>query len=98
MGGDIPVNEVDRQLFRVCILVQLRSGNTAQFWESSWLEGRAPRDIAPRLYKLAWRKKLKVREQLENQSWVAFVMSSVEEMTKFIVLWDKVQGAGCASQ
>ena len=62
VGGAIPVNEVDKQLFRACTRVQLGNGGTAQFWESSWLDGRAPRDIALLLYKLAWRKKLKVRD------------------------------------
>jgi len=66
VGGAIHVNEVDKQLFRACTRVQLGNGGTAQFWESSWLDGRAPRDIALLLYKLAWRKKLKVRDQLVN--------------------------------
>lgn len=74
VGGAIPVSEVDRQLFRVCTTVWLGKGSKAQFWESSWLDGKAPRDIAPRLYKLAWRKKLKVREQLDKGP-VAYVIS-----------------------
>jgi hypothetical protein len=94
VGGNIPVNEVDRQLFRACTRVQLGNGATAQFWESTWLDGKAPRDIAPLLYKLAWRKKLKAREQLENQSWTRGLwrMSTVEEMAEFVMLWDLVQG------
>jgi len=94
VGGNIPVNEVDKQLFRACTRVQLGNGGTAQFWESSWLDGRAPTDIAPLLYKLAWRKKLKVRDQLVNQCWTRGLwrMSTVEEMAQFVLLWDLVQG------
>ena len=33
VGGAIPVNEVDKQLFRACTRVQLGNGGTAQFWE-----------------------------------------------------------------
>jgi len=93
VGGATPVSEVDRQLFRACTTVQIGNGNKAQFWESSWIEGRAPRDIAPLLYKLAWRKKLKVRDQLENHSWTRGLwrMSTVEEMAEFVRLWDLVQ-------
>jgi len=42
---------------------------------------------------LAWRKKLKVREQMENHSWTRGLwrMSSVEEMVEFVRLWDLVQ-------
>lgn len=63
------------------------------FWESSWINGKAPRDIAPRLYKLAWRKKLKVKQQLENHSWTRGLwrMESAEEFVEFVRLWDLVQ-------
>ena len=58
------------------------------------MQGKAPRDIAPSLYKLAWRKHLTVKEQIENQSWTRGLwrMNSIEEMADFIVLWDLVQG------
>jgi hypothetical protein len=41
----------------------------------------------------AWRKKLEVPEQLENQSWTQGLwrMSMMEEMAEFVMLWDKVQ-------
>jgi len=54
VGGNLPVNEVDRQFFRISTTVTVGNGNTAKFWEASWLQGEAPRDIAPSLYKLAW--------------------------------------------
>jgi len=94
VSSAIPVNEVDKQLFRACTRVQLGNGNTAQFWESCWLDGRAPRDIAPLLYRLAWRKNLKVSDQLVNQCWTRGLwrMSTVEEMAQFVLLWDLVHG------
>ena len=87
------MTDVDRQLFRASTIVTVGDGNTTKFWEASWLNGRAPRDIAPSLYKLAWRKHLTVKEQLENQSWTRGLwrMSSVEEMADFVALWDLVQ-------
>jgi len=93
VGGNLPVNEVDRQLFRASTIVTVGNGKTAKFWEASWLQGKAPRDIAPRLYKLAWRKHLTVKEQIENQSWTRGLwrMSSVEEMADFVALWDLIQ-------
>jgi hypothetical protein len=36
--------------------VTVGDGKQAKFWESSWIEGRARGDLAPNLYKLAWRK------------------------------------------
>ena len=94
IGGLISVNEVDKQLFRACTKVQIGNGAKAKFWESSWLDGKAPRDIAPSLYKLAWRKNLTVMDQLVNQSWTRGLwrMQTVEEMAEFVRLWDLVQG------
>ena len=50
-------------------------------------------DIAPGLYRLAWRKNRKVREELQDQSWTRGLwrMSTVEEMADFVTLWDLVQ-------
>jgi len=41
VGGNLPVNEVDRQLFRTSTVVTVGNGNTAKFWEASWLQGKA---------------------------------------------------------
>ena len=69
------------------------NGRTVKFWEPTWLNGQAPRDIAPRLYKLAWRKHLTVQEQMENMKWTRGLwrMTSEEEMIEFVVLWDLVE-------
>ncbi|RLM54342.1 putative non-LTR retroelement reverse transcriptase [Panicum miliaceum] len=48
VGMKPPVNEVDRQLFRTSTTVVLGNGLEAEFW-NSWLQGKAPRDIAPNL-------------------------------------------------
>ena len=60
VGYDIPCNETDKQLFRCSTVVTLGDGRTALFWDSTWSDGVAPRDLAPHLYKLAWRKSLTV--------------------------------------
>jgi len=93
VGTEVPCDSVDRQLFRASTVVTIGAGNKAYFWKSSWLNGRAPMDIAPRLYKLAWRKNRKVNEELQDQSWTRGLwrMSSVEEMVEFVILWDLVQ-------
>ena len=94
------MNDVDRQLFRVSTIVTIGNGEKAEFWEASWLQGRASRDIAPSLYKLAWRKHLKVKDQLLNQSWTRGLwrMSTVEEMAEFVALWDLVQNVQLTSE
>jgi len=93
VGSDIPCSALDRQLFRCSTSVTIGDGRTASFWDSSWVRGHAPRDVAPNLYKLAWRKRLSVREEIENQTWTRGLwrMSTATEMAEFIVLWEAVQ-------
>jgi len=73
-------------------VVTLGDGRTALFWESAWSDGVAPRDFAPHLYKLAWRKGLTVREEVEYQTWTRGLwrMSTADEMAEFVLLWEKL--------
>lgn len=65
-GTEVPCTEVDKQLFRVSTLVKVGNGQKARFWESAWLNGIAPRDLASGLYKLASRKTQTVHEDLRK--------------------------------
>jgi hypothetical protein len=53
VGTDVPCNDIDKQLFRAHTEVILGNGQKAKFWESTWIARQAPRDIAPKLYRLA---------------------------------------------
>jgi hypothetical protein len=74
-------------------LVTLGNGAKAKFWDSPWLDGHAPRDVAPNLFKLAWRKNLSVDDDLQDSKWMRGLwrMSRVEEMAEFIYLWLLIQ-------
>jgi hypothetical protein len=37
-------------------------------WHSSWLNGKAPKDLALSLYPLAWRKKRSFRDDVTNHN------------------------------
>ena len=93
VGTEPPVTAVDRQLFRASTVVTLGDGAKASFWQSSWMQGQAPMDIFPDLFKLAWRKNKSVKEEVHNQNWVRGLwrMQTVEEMANFVKLWDLVQ-------
>jgi hypothetical protein len=84
---------LDKQLFRCSTVVTVGDGRKALFWDSTWVDGHAPRDIAPHLYKLAWRKRLTVREEVANQTWTRGLwrMSTATEMAEFVLLWEQVQ-------
>jgi hypothetical protein len=69
------------------MVVSVGNSCKVEFWESAWLDGRSPRDIAPGLYRLAWRKHQSIKEDMHNDNWTRDIwrMSSVEEMAELIV-------------
>jgi hypothetical protein len=64
-----PCDLTDKALFRASTIVTIGRGDKVSFWHSSWLNGRAPIDIAPNLYPLAWRKNQKVKDDLLHMNW-----------------------------
>jgi len=49
VGSPVLCSKVDKQLFRSCTTVTVGDGRTAVFWDSTWVNGNAPRDLAPNL-------------------------------------------------
>lgn len=70
-------------------VVTVGNGTKAKFWESSWLDGKAPRDLAPNLYKSAWRKNQTIKEDLINDNWMRGLwhMSDAIQMAELVTLW-----------
>jgi hypothetical protein len=56
IGMDLPCNDVDRLLFNASTTVTIGDGAKAPFWHNNWLEGEAPKYLAPNLPQLATRK------------------------------------------
>jgi hypothetical protein len=71
---------VDKQFFKMSTMVTVRNGAKARFWESAWLEGKAPRDL---------RKNRSVRDDLCNDNWTRGLwrMSDAEQMAELVTLW-----------
>ena len=55
-GLGTPCNKHDRNLFTVDTKVKIGDGTVAKFWESSWLEGMRPKDIAPKIFEISRKK------------------------------------------
>lgn len=94
VGSKPPVTALDKQLFRASTTVSVGNGETTSFWQSSWLNGQAPMDIYPDLFRFAWRKNKSVKEELHKQNWTRELwrMETVSEMASFVAQWDRVQG------
>ena len=69
MGTQVPCNDIDRHLFNASKVI-IDNGNRARFWKHSWLNGEAPRYLAPNLFKLVRRKNRTVHQELYNGNWI----------------------------
>jgi hypothetical protein len=45
-------------------------GRNTSFWEARWLDGVAPRDLTPGLFKVARFKRRIMHDELKNNSWI----------------------------
>ena len=88
-GTATPCDKVDKDLFQACTEITVRDGSLARFWHDSWLQGKAPRNMAPSLFPLAARKNLTVKEALGEGRWMRGLqrISSVEQLEQFVELW-----------
>ncbi|KAF8772335.1 hypothetical protein HU200_005873 [Digitaria exilis] len=72
------------------LVISLGDGQRASFWHDRWLQGQSPLQIAPDLYKLAWRKQENIATTLTNGQWRRGLrrLSTIEEINQYIQLWD----------
>lgn len=61
---------LDRELFFCSTYIALGNGRDTPFWEARWLDGAAPKDLAPNLYLQAKIKKRTVRQEIQNDNWI----------------------------
>jgi hypothetical protein len=57
-------------LFNASTKVLIRNGNKAKFWQHSWFDGEAPRNLASHLSQLVRRKNRTVQQELTNDHWI----------------------------
>lgn len=81
------------ELFRTCTTISLGNGQRATFWHDRWLQGKSPKEIAPDLYRLAWRKNENVATGLTNGQWKRGLrrLSTTEEINQYFELWALVR-------
>jgi hypothetical protein len=62
VGMEVTCTEDERRLFASCTTITLGDGTKANFWNSAWLNGQRPRDIAPLLFSSTRRKTARWRK------------------------------------
>jgi hypothetical protein len=83
-------DQVDRKLFFCSTYVSLGNGHDTPFWEAMWLDGVAPKELAPNLFQVVRFKNRSVAKDLMSNNWIrnlGNISSSVqlEEFTMFFM-------------
>lgn len=70
IGTHGPCDDEDFVVFASATTVTIGDGRTALFWKDAWLQGIAPRDIAPTLFDASCRKGRTVYDALSRDNWL----------------------------
>jgi hypothetical protein len=69
--------------------MQVGNGKNTPFWESMWLEGQAPKDLAPNLYNIAKFKHRILHTKLHYLNWIRNLqeINMVVKFEEFTILF-----------
>ena len=93
-GSEFPCSDDDRLLFNSSIIITLGDGAKTSFWHQNWLDGHAPRYLAPNLFCLISRKNRTVKQELRNNNWMHKLgrkITSAVHIEEFVSLWIRIQ-------
>ena len=93
-GTPTPCDSSDMQLFKCCTKISIGDGSRALFWIDRWMDGVAPREVAPQLFYRARHKQTTVADALQEGKWMIGLqrLNSVEILRSFVLLWYLNQG------
>jgi hypothetical protein len=75
------------EVFYAATIITPGDGSKTLFWHAPWLKGKAPKDIAPKIFEICRRKKWKVAQALHDDEWIkkladGAIISSGESKTR----------------
>jgi hypothetical protein len=90
----------ETELFRACTTITAGNGMNTKFWLDHWLQGHAPKDLAPTLDRLAWRKNIGVAEAMTEDKWMRGLqrISTTAEINQFVQLWSMTRQMQLSTQ
>jgi hypothetical protein len=92
-GLELPCDKTDKDMFHASTIIKVGKGNKTNFWYSSWLDGRSPRNLAPLLFRKSRRKNFTVEKALRDNFWIAQIcpLTTEEEIREYVDLWEGIQ-------
>jgi hypothetical protein len=91
---------VEVALFRACTTIKVGDGKNTKFWDDRWLQGFIPKEVAPELHRLAWRKNFLVAKGMDAEKWMRGLhrISTQEETNQFVHLWQMLRHVQLTNQ
>jgi hypothetical protein len=90
-----PCDSVDLNLFYAWTTITIGNGKIAPFWDSPWLNGKKPRDIAPLIFDASIRKKWTVKQATLRNAWIAKIKMgsnlTIQHLREYIHLCVELQ-------
>jgi hypothetical protein len=86
-----PCDEEDLNFFYASTTITVGNGAETPFWDSPWLLGCKPKDIAMLIHKASSRKELEGAGGLKHNVWILKIKPSttvsIEHITQIFTLW-----------
>ena len=91
VGLGNPCTEEDMDFFYASTTIIVGNGAKTPFWDSPWLLGRKPKDIAPLIFQASKRKRSTLRQALRGNAWMTHIkhdtIVSVAHIRELFSLW-----------
>ena len=89
----IHVPEQVRAFFKVAVYSEVGDGTKTLFWTDRWLHGQCIADLAPRLFAIIPKRRIKqrtVQDAFTNQSWISDIKGAITVgvIIDYLHLWD----------
>lgn len=97
-GCNIPCSQADRKLFAAATTITIGDGKKISFWDSGWVSGQRPRDVAPNLFRISRRKNRTFYDTVTSDAWIRDLNLlhrgfSVAHFIEYHRLWVEVTSA-----
>jgi hypothetical protein len=95
VGSGNPCTNKDMEIFYAATTIALGNGRKTSFWYAPWVDGKMPKDIAPKIFELCKRKNWTVAQALLNNEWILKLRTeatlSLDHLSQFVLLWALIQ-------
>ena len=95
VGMANPCDILDRDLFYASSYITIGNGARAPFWDSPWVDGDKPANIAPLIFEASKRKNWTVREAMHEDKWLSSIKLpdhwTMEHIRQIVTLWARLR-------